>query len=305
MPNLKPPITTVAMACDYAARIQAAVPAGLDFQPLMALYLTDNTSVAEVKKVASTANVLGFKYYPAGATTNSDAGVSHLSKAYKTLEAMQAAGVTLMLHGEVTDSDVDVFDKEARFVDTLLTQIHRDFPALRIVLEHITTREAAEFVAAAPAHIAATVTPQHLLYNRNALFKGGVRPHYYCLPILKREPHRQALLKAVATGSPKFFLGTDSAPHMAHTKENACGCAGCFTAHAALEFYAEAFEEACALPYLGNFAARHGAAFYGLPVNTGEVVLRKERWTPQDSFVFGAGTVVPLRAGEALAWRLV
>jgi dihydroorotase len=305
MPNLKPPVTSVAQALTYRERIRSSLPNDLPFSPLMALYLTDNTAPSEIDLVAETPEVLGLKYYPAGATTNSDAGVSALSKVYPVLARMQHLGVPLMLHGEVTEASVDVFDKEARFVDTLLQQIHRDFPALRLVLEHITTTEAAQFVAAAPAHVAATITPQHLLYNRNAIFKGGIRPHYYCLPILKRESHRQSLLQAVASGSSKYFLGTDSAPHLAHTKENACGCAGCFTAHAALELYAEAFEEANALPHLAHFASRNGAAFYGLPVNSGTVTLRKETWTPESSFDFGDGQVVPLRAGEPLAWKMV
>jgi dihydroorotase len=271
---------------------------------LMTLYLTDNTAADEIARVADSDFVHALKYYPAGATTNSDSGVTDLKKVYGVLEAMQKHGVVLCLHGEVTHHEVDVFDREAKFVDTLLQQIVRDFPALKVVVEHITTSEAADFVRAAGDSVAATITPQHLLYNRNAIFTGGIRPHFYCLPILKRETHRQSLIAAATSGSPKFFLGTDSAPHAKGTKENACGCAGCFTAHAAMELYAEAFEEANALDKLDNFASRFGAEFYGLPRNTQTVTLSKTNWTPPAEFAFGSDTVVALTAGRSLGWKL-
>jgi dihydroorotase len=304
MPNLKPPVTTVAQAKTYFERIKAALNPGQSFTPLMTLYLTDNTAPDEIARVKDSGFVQALKYYPAGATTNSDSGVTDLKKVYGVLEAMQKHGVVLCLHGEVTHHEVDVFDREARFVDTLLQQIVRDFPALRIVVEHITTSEAADFVRAAGANVAATITPQHLLYNRNAIFTGGIRPHFYCLPILKRETHRQSLVAAATSGSPKFFLGTDSAPHAKGTKENACGCAGCFTAHAAMELYAEAFEETDALDKLDDFASRFGAEFYGLPRNTQQVTLTKTTWTPPAEYTFGSDTVVALTAGRALGWKL-
>jgi dihydroorotase len=304
MPNLKPPVTTVAQANEYHARIIAALAPGQTFAPLMTLYLTDKTSPDEIARVADSETVHALKYYPAGATTNSDSGVTDLRNVYPVLEAMQKHGVILCIHGEVTHSEVDVFDREARFVDTSLQQIARDFPSLKIIVEHITTSEAADFVRAAGANVAATITPQHLLYNRNAIFTGGIRPHFYCLPILKRETHRQSLIAAATSGSPKFFLGTDSAPHAKGTKENACGCAGCFTAHAAMELYAEAFEAAGALDKLDDFASRFGAEFYGLPRNQEKVTLTKQTWTPPAEFAFGSDTVVALTAGQELSWKL-
>jgi dihydroorotase len=304
MPNLKPPVTTVVQAKAYYDRIKSALSSGQTFTPLMSLYLTDNTEPDEIARVKESDFVHALKYYPAGATTNSDSGVTDLSKVYRVLEAMQKHGVILCVHGEVTHHDVDVFDREARFVDTLLQQIVRDFPALKIVVEHITTSEAADFVRAAGANVAATITPQHLLYNRNAIFTGGIRPHFYCLPILKRETHRQSLVAAATSGSSKFFLGTDSAPHAKGTKENACGCAGCFTAHAAMELYAEAFEAANALDKLDDFASRFGAEFYGLPRNQEKVTLTKTEWSPPAEFAFGNDTVVALTAGQTLRWKL-
>ena len=304
MPNLRPPVTTAQQALDYQARILAAVPAGVAFEPLMTLYLTDNLAPAEIAR-ARAAGVVAAKLYPAGATTNSDAGVTSLKKIYPVLEAMQRAGMLLLVHGEVTSSDIDLFDREAVFIDTQLIPLRRDFPELKIVFEHITTREAAQYVHGSDAFTAATVTAHHLLYNRNAIFVGGVRPHYYCLPVLKRETHRLALVEAATSGSPKFFLGTDSAPHPAHLKEHASGCAGCYTAHAAIEMYAEAFDNAGALDKLEGFASFHGPDFYKLPRNSGTITLRRESWTPPDSFAFGEAELKPLRAGEALPWKLV
>ena len=304
MPNLRPPVTTAEQAIAYRDRIRAAVPAGLSFEPLMVLYLTDNTPADEVAR-AKAMGAVAFKLYPAGATTNSDAGVTDLRKTYKVLEAMQREGLVFCVHGEVTDSEIDVFDREKAFIDDKLIPLRRDFPELKIVFEHITTREAAQYVMGSDAHTAATITAHHLLYNRNAIFTGGIRPHYYCLPVLKRELHRQALVQAATSGSAKFFLGTDSAPHPAHLKEHATGCAGCYTAHAAIEMYAEAFDNAGALDRLEGFASFHGPAFYGLPRNPGQITLRRESWTPPDSFVFGEAELKPLRAGEALPWRLV
>ena len=304
MPNLRPPVTTAAQALAYKARIQAAVPAGMAFEPLMTLYLTDNLAPEEIAR-ARAAGVVAAKLYPAGATTNSDAGVTSLKKIYPVLEAMQRAGMLLLVHGEVTSSDIDLFDREAVFIDTQLIPLRRDFPELKIVFEHITTREAAQYVQGSDAFTAATLTAHHLLYNRNAIFVGGVRPHYYCLPVLKRETHRLALVEAATSGSSKFFLGTDSAPHPAHLKEHASGCAGCYTAHAAIEMYAEAFDNAGALDKLEGFASFHGPDFYGLPRNTGTITLQRESWTPPDSFAFGEAELKPLRAGEALPWRLV
>lgn len=305
MPNLKPPVTTVLMAAAYRDRILRAVPANVTFSPLMALYLTDGTSVDEVARVAGSDFARAFKYYPAGATTNSDSGVTSLAKVYPVLDAMQRLGVVLCIHGEVTDPTTDVFDREALFVEGSLQQIARDFPALKMVVEHITTREAAEFVAASGANVAATITPQHLLYNRTSIFTGGIRPHFYCLPILKRETHRQALLKAATSGSAKFFLGTDSAPHAKNSKEACCGAAGCFTSHAALELYAEAFDSIDALDKLDDFASRFGAEFYGLPRNAGEVRLKRQSWTPPNEFAFGDETIVPLTVGRNLDWRML
>ena len=304
MPNLKPPVTTAVQALAYRDRIRAALPAGVNFEPLMTLYLTDNLPADEIQR-AKDAGVVAVKLYPAGATTNSDAGVTDLRKTYRTLEAMQRSGLLLLVHGEVTSPDIDLFDREAVFIDTQLIPLRRDFPELRIVFEHITTKEAAQYVQDADRFTGATVTAHHLLYNRNAIFTGGIRPHYYCLPVLKRETHRQALVAAVTSGSPKFFLGTDSAPHPAHLKEHASGCAGCYTAHAAMEMYAEAFDAAGALDQLEAFASFNGADFYGLPRNTGTITLRKERWTPPESYVFGEAELKPLRSGETLPWRLV
>ena len=304
MPNLRPPVTTAAMALAYRERIVAALPAGSDFTPLMTLYLTDNLPPDEIRR-AKAAGVVAVKLYPAGATTNSDAGVTDIGKTYATLEAMQREGLLLLVHGEVTDAEIDVFDREAVFIERVLQPLRRDFPALKIVFEHITTKEAAQYVRDADANTAATITAHHLLYNRNAIFAGGLRPHYYCLPVLKREEHRRALVAAATSGSPKFFLGTDSAPHAAHLKEHAAGCAGCYTALSALELYAEAFDAAGALDKLEGFASFHGADFYGLPRNTGTVTLRREPWTLPEALPFGDATLKPLRGGETLAWRFV
>ncbi|MBX9818734.1 MAG: dihydroorotase [Burkholderiaceae bacterium] len=304
MPNLKPPVTTAEQALAYKARIQAAVPAGVDFEPLMTLYLTDNLPADEITR-AKDAGVVAAKLYPAGATTNSDAGVTDLRKTYKTLEAMQKAGLLLLVHGEVTSNDIDLFDREAVFIDTQLIPLRRDFPELKVVFEHITTKEAAQYVADSDRFTAASITAHHLLYNRNAIFTGGIRPHYYCLPVLKRETHRQALVQAATAGSSKFFLGTDSAPHPTHLKEHASGCAGCYTAHAAMELYAQAFDAAGALEKLEGFASFHGADFYGLPRNTGTITLKRESWTPPESYAFGETSLKPLAAGEALQWRMV
>jgi len=304
MPNLRPPVTTAAQALAYKERILAAVPAGVDFEPLMTLYLTDNLPPDEIAR-AKAAGVVAAKLYPAGATTNSDAGVTDLRKTYKTLEAMQREGLLLLVHGEVTSPDIDLFDREAVFIEQQLIPLRRDFPELKIVFEHITTQEAAQYVAEAGPHTAATLTAHHLLYNRNAIFTGGIRPHYYCLPVLKRETHRQALLAAATSGSNKFFLGTDSAPHPAHLKEHASGCAGCYTAHAALELYAEAFDSVNALDKLEAFASFNGPAFYGLPRNTGTITLQRETWTAPERFAFGEAELKPLRGGEALSWRMV
>lgn len=304
MPNLRPPVITVAAAQAYRERIQAALPPGINFEPLMTLYLTDNTQPAEIVAARKSGFVHAVKYYPAGATTNSDSGVTELQKAYAAIAAMEEHGVPLLLHGEATDPDVDVFDREAVFIERHLTRLLRDFPRLKIVLEHITTRGAAEFVAGAPANVAATITAHHLLYNRNAMFKGGIRPHYFCLPVLKREVHREALVAAATSGNPKFFLGTDSAPHAKTAKETSCGCAGIYTAHAALEFYAEAFEAAGALGRLEAFASFYGADFYGLPRNSEKIELRRETWSVPEAVAMGDQQLVPLRAGETLGWRL-
>lgn len=303
MPNLRPPVTSTAAALAYKARIQAAVPQGRQFEPLMTLYLTDNLPPDEIQR-SRDAGVVAVKLYPAGATTNSDAGVTDLRKTYKTLEAMQRAGLLLLVHGEVTAPEIDLFDREAVFIETQLMPLRRDFPELKIVFEHITTREAAQYVQQSDRFTAASITAHHLLYNRNAIFTGGIRPHYYCLPVLKRETHRLALVAAATSGSAKFFLGSDSAPHPAHLKENASGCAGCYTAHAALEMYAEAFDAAGALDQLEAFASFNGADFYGLPRNTGHVTLKREAWTVPQSFAFGEAQLKPLRAGETLPWRL-
>ena len=303
MPNLRPPVTTTAQALAYRGRILAALPAGAGFTPLMTLYLTDTTTPDEIRR-AKAAGIVALKLYPAGATTNSDAGVTDIRKTYPTLEAMQREGLLLLVHGEVTDPEVDLFDREAVFIDRVMTPLRRDFPGLKVVFEHITTKEAAQYVAAADAHTAATITAHHLLYNRNALFIGGLRPHYYCLPVLKREVHRQALVAAATSGSDRFFLGTDSAPHAAALKEQSVCGAGCFTAPAALELYAEAFEAAGALDRLEAFASHHGPAFYGLPRNPGTVTLKREPWSLPETLPFGDATIKPLRAGETLNWRL-
>ena len=305
MPNLKPPVTTTAQALAYKARILAAVPAGVPFEPLMTLYLTDNLAPEEIAR-AKAAGIVACKLYPAGATTNSDFGVTDLRNIYPVLEAMQREGLLLLVHGEVTSSDIDLFDREAAFIDQQLIPLRRDFPELKIVFEHITTKEAAHYVREADRFVGATITPQHLLFNRNAIFTGGIRPHYYCLPVLKREEHRQALVQVATSGSSKFFLGTDSAPHAAHLKEHASGCAGCYSAHAALELYATAFEAAGALDKLEGFASLHGPDFYGLPRNTSTVTLVKQTWTPPESFAFGEGAELkPLAAGEVLGWKLL
>ncbi len=304
MPNLKPPITTTEQAQAYAARIRAALPAGLDFTPLMTLYLTDNLPPEEILRAKASGVVQAVKLYPAGATTNSDFGVTDMRRCYKTLEAMQKADLPFLVHGEVTDPGVDIFDREARFIDTVLIPLRTDFPDLRIVFEHITTTHAADYVREAEGRIGATLTPHHLLYNRNAIFTGGIRPHYYCLPVLKREQHRQALLAVATSGNPRFFLGTDSAPHARGAKEAACGCAGCYVALHALELYAEAFESVNALDKIEAFASFHGPDFYGLPRNTGTVTLRKESWQIPEQLAFGDSSIVPLRAGETMHWKM-
>ncbi|MGB5493264.1 MAG: dihydroorotase [Sedimenticolaceae bacterium] len=301
MPNLKPPVRSVADAAAYRERILAALPARLAFEPLMTLYLTDNTSPEEILKAKASGLVHAVKYYPAGATTNSDSGVTDIRRVGNALEAMQEAGMPLLLHGEVTDPGVDVFDREAIFIERILAPLLQRLPRLKVVLEHITTRQAADFVAAAPANVGATITVHHLLYNRNAMFQGGIRPHYYCLPVLKRETHREALVAAAISGNPKFFLGTDSAPHATHAKEAACGCAGIYTAHAAIELYAEAFESADALDKLEAFASHFGPDFYGLPRNTDTITLLKENHTVSARH---DGGITPLRANERLTWRL-
>ena len=310
MPNLKPPITTVRQARDYARRICAALPEGSPFQPLMTLYLTDRLDPEEIRRAADTrgsgsdGQVVAVKLYPAGATTNSDAGVTDLRKTYKVLDAMQREGLLLLVHGEVTSPDIDLFDREAAFIDEQLIPLRRDFPELKIVLEHITTTQAADYVRDAGPLTAATITAHHLLYNRNAIFTGGIRPHYYCLPVLKRETHRLALVQAATGGHPRFFLGTDSAPHPAHLKEHASGCAGCYTAFAALEMYAEVFDAAHALDRLEAFASFNGADFYGLARNQGSITLQRESWLAPQSFAFGEAELKPLRGGEALAWKI-
>lgn len=307
MPNLKPPVTTTALAVDYRRRIEAALPnegPGADFEPLMTLYLTDRTPPDEMRR-AREAGIVACKLYPAGATTNSDAGVTDIRKTYATLEAMQREGLLLLVHGEVTDADIDLFDREAVFIERVLQPLRRDFPGLKIVFEHITTREAAQYVAAGDERLAATITAHHLLFNRNAIFQGGLRPHYYCLPVLKREEHRRALVAAATSGSPKFFLGTDSAPHAAVLKEHAAACAGCYTALSALELYAAAFEAASALDQLEGFASFHGADFYGLPRNRGRIMLRRQAWTLPEAVPFGTQQLKPLCGGETLAWQQV
>jgi dihydroorotase len=304
MPNLKPPVTTVELAAAYRERILAALPAGSKFQPLMTLYLTDNTTPEEIRKAKASGFVHGVKLYPAGATTNSDAGVTSIDKAMPALETMAEVGLPLLVHGEVTDADIDIFDREAVFIDKVFEPLMARLPGLKVVFEHITTRQAAEYVAQSSLNIGATITAHHLLLNRNALFVGGIRPHHYCLPVLKRETHREALVAAATSGSAKFFLGTDSAPHARHAKEAACGCAGLYTAHTAIELYAEAFAIAGALDKLEAFASKNGPAFYGLPVNTDTITLVRESWTVPATLPFGNEELVPMRAGEHVGWKI-
>ncbi len=304
MPNLKPPITTTEQAVAYQQRIQAAVPNGINFTPLMTLYLTDNMRADEIATAKQSGIVHAVKYYPAGATTNSDAGVTDLKKTYTALESLQQHGMPLLIHGEVTTPEIDVFDREAVFIDSVLQPLLKDFPELKVVLEHITTAQAVDFIQSTSKNIAATITPQHLLFNRNDIFKGGIRPHYYCLPILKREQHREALVKAATSGNPKFFLGTDSAPHSQTAKQNACGCAGIYSAHAAIELYAEAFEKNNALDKLEGFASVYGAEYYQLPLNPDKITLVKEPWQIPQHYQFGNDTLIPLKAGEMMQWKL-
>jgi len=305
MPNLVPPVKNAAQALAYRGRLLAAAPADSGFDPLMVLYLTDETSAADIHAAKASGKVVAAKLYPAGATTNSAHGVTAIDRIYPVLEAMCEVGMLLLVHGEVTASHIDIFDREQVFIDTILVPLCARYPQLKVVLEHITTREAAQFVFQAPDNIGATITVQHLLYNRNHMLVGGVRPHLYCLPVLKRNLHQQALLDCIASGSPKFFLGTDSAPHAQHTKETACGCAGCFTAPAALELYAEIFESLGALDKLEAFASFHGPAFYGLPRNKDTVTLRKEPWTLPADYALGEHRIIPLKAGETLQWKAV
>ena len=306
MPNLRPPVTTVAAAAEYRSRILAALPTGVSFEPLMSLYLTDNTPADEIRRAADSGFVKAVKLYPAGATTNSDAGVTDIAKCDAALAEMERSGMPLLVHGEVTDSAIDIFDRENVFIETVLQPLLVRRPGLRVVFEHITTKDAADYVAAAGANLAATITAHHLLYNRNAIFAGGIRPHYYCLPVLKREIHRQVLVRAATSGSSKFFLGTDSAPHARGAKEASCGCAGCYTAHAALELYAEVFDVAGALDKLEDFASFNGPDFYRLPRNAGKVTLEKSPWIVPQAFDYvGGDKLVPLRAGESLHWTLV
>jgi len=304
MPNLKPAITSTALAAAYRSRIIAALPEGTRFEPLMTLYLTDSLPPQEIDKAKASGFIHGVKLYPAGATTHSDAGVTDIRHTYATLERMQEVGMPLQVHGETPGPEVDVFDRETHFIDAVLMPLLERFPALRVVFEHITTARAAEFVREARDGVGATITPQHLLHNRNALFSGGIRPHYYCLPILKRETDREALIEAATSGNPRFFLGTDSAPHERATKENACGCAGMFTAHAAIELYAEAFDSVGRLDKLEGFASHFGADFYRLPRHQEVITLTKEPWVPPVSYEFGNGALVPYRSGESVAWRL-
>jgi dihydroorotase len=305
MPNLRPPMTTTAALAEYRARIRGALPAGADFEPLMTLYLTDRTPPAEIRRAHDSGFVLGAKLYPAGATTHSDAGVTSIDNTWATLEAMAETGLVLQVHGEVTSGDVDVFDRERAFIDRVLTRIVERVPGLKVVFEHVTTAVAVEFVRCARPGVAATITPQHLLMNRNAMFEGGLRPHAYCLPVLKRERDREVLVAAATGDDPRFFLGTDSAPHARHTKEAACGCAGIFSAHAGLELYAEAFDAAGRLDRLEAFASERGADFYGLPRNDGQVTLERSDWEVPASYPFGGDELVPLRAGATIGWRLV
>nr|WP_211473779.1 dihydroorotase [Collimonas humicola] len=304
MPNLKPPVTTTAQAAAYRERILAVLPPELTFEPLMTLYLTNNTPPDEIRRAKDSGFVHAVKLYPAGATTNSDAGVTDLSKCYKTLEVMQELGMPFLVHGEVTDPAIDIFDREAVFIERVMQPLRRDMPELKVVFEHITTKEAAQYVESAEGPVAATVTAHHLLYNRNEIFKGGIRPHYYCLPVLKREEHRQALVRAATSGSSRFFLGTDSAPHPKGLKEHACGCAGCYTALHAMELYAQAFDQAGALDRLEAFASFNGPAFYNLPRNQGSVTLKRQPWTLPAELPLGDATLVPLNGGETIDWQL-
>ena len=305
MPNLKPPVVTTTMAAAYRDRILAAVPQGMKFEPLMTLYLTDNTPPDEIRRATESGFVKGVKLYPAGATTNSDAGVTDIQRCMRTLEVMQETGLPLLIHGEVTDHEVDVFDREAAFIDRILQPLRKSLPALRVVFEHITTKDAVDYVRDADGEIAATITAHHLMYNRNAIFQGGIRPHYYCLPILKREVHRRALVDAATSGSPRFFLGTDSAPHPKGLKEHACGCAGCYTALHAMELYAEVFEAVDALDKLEGFASLFGPDFYRLPRNTEQVTLQKREWVIPNELTLGDTVLVPLDAGRALGWKFI
>ena len=301
MPNLKPPVTTVAQALIYRDEILQAIPADLSFEPLMTLYLTAATTLEEIERAAQSEHIYAFKLYPAGATTNSDAGVADVTRIYPILAALEKHDIPLLIHGEVTDTECDIFDREKQFIDHYLIDIVKHFPNLRIVLEHVTTKEAVQFVESADSTVAATITPQHLLFNRNAMLSGGIKPHYYCLPILKREMHRQALVQAAISGNAKFFLGTDSAPHLTHLKESACGCAGCYTAFGAMELYAEIFEQANALDKLESFASFYGADFYRIARNTGTITLQKQAWTIPALY----GEITPLKAGEELTWKII
>ncbi len=304
MPNLRPPVTTTALALAYRQRILAALPSGINFEPLMTLYLTDNTSAEEIRAAVASGVVYGVKFYPAGATTNSDSGVTDLAHCRLALAEMEKLGLPLLVHAEVTDAQVDVFDRERVFIERHMLAIVKDYPALKVVFEHITTKDAADFVLHTPANVGATITAHHLLMNRNAMFVGGIQPHHYCLPILKREEHRQALLHVAISGNAKFFLGTDSAPHAKHTKEAACGCAGMYTAHTAMELYAEAFDAVGALDKLEGFASFHGADFYGLPRNTSRIQLHRQSWSVPASLPFADDSIVPLRAGQPIAWKM-
>ena len=305
MPNLKPPVINTGLAREYRDRILQALPEAAPFEPLMTLYMTDNLSPDDVHRAKESGFIKAVKLYPAGATTHSDSGVTDLIKCYPTIEEMQREGLPLLVHAEVTTSETDIFDREKAFIDRHLEPLVRTFPELRVVFEHVTTREAVEFVGSASPQVGATITAHHLLYNRNAMLAGGIRPHYYCLPVLKRELHRQALIEAAISGNPKFFLGTDSAPHAQRSKETSCGCAGCYTAHAAIELYAEAFEQADALDKLEGFASFHGADFYGLPRNRERITLERQSWVVPDAYALGDERLIPLRAGEQVHWRLI
>jgi dihydroorotase len=305
MPNLRPPVTTTALASAYRDRILNALPAGMKFEPLMTLYLTDNTPPDEIAKAKASGFVHGVKMYPSGATTNSDSGVTSLEKSYKTIAAMQEHGMPLLVHAEVTDGNVDVFDREKVFIERHMRPLMQQFPALKVVFEHITTQDAVQFVQSQPSNVAATITAHHLLMNRNAMFTGGIRPHHYCLPVLKREEHRLALVQAAISGSPKFFLGTDSAPHAKSAKEASCGCAGMYTAHAAIELYAEVFDEMHALDKFEGFASVFGPNFYGLPVNQDTISLQKQAWQVPDTIPYDNDVLVPLRAGQMVQWQLL